>query len=103
MTSLASFANGRISFFTQQGTYGSCGQLHNDDEDVVAISYKLQGSTYPPPYCGRKIRITHQGANVTESGAANDLVVEATVVDTCTTCDDSHLGKRAPRVCPTGC
>ena len=87
----ASYSDGRVSYFTQQGAYGSCGQIHEDEEHVVAISYKLQGLSYPPPFCGHKVQITHEGAERHADGRPKDKVVKATVGDTCTTCDSAHL------------
>jgi hypothetical protein len=42
-------------------------------------------------YCGRKVQITHEGVDKNDDGSPKDRVIEAMVVDTCTTCDSSHL------------
>lgn len=63
-----------------------CHQVHEDTDIVVAISYQLQGSAYPPPNCGRQVEIEiteiGEGGGDFEKGKR----ILATVVDTCMNC-----------------
>ncbi len=62
-----------------------------DTDYVIALSPYWQGSSYPPPYCGRKISITNTGGGQSNNGVGK--VVIATVEDTCLGCNENHLGK----------
>ncbi|KAL8899532.1 MAG: hypothetical protein Q9207_006158 [Kuettlingeria erythrocarpa] len=80
---------GTATFYEQNGAAGSCGQVHADSDNIIALSPSWQGSGYPPKYCGRKIEITNDGGG--DNNNDQGKVVVATVADTCPGCDSNHL------------
>ena len=64
--------SGQATYFYQGGNPGSCGWVSSDDSAVAAINSAQMDSSL----CGQKIYIQ-----------ANGKTIEATVADTCPTCD----------------
>lgn len=67
--------SGSATWYRQNGTTGSCGITHSDDDKVIAVSEDMAGK-----HCGQKITIKH-----------GDKTTTATVADTCPECDHGHL------------
>ncbi|KAI0322212.1 RlpA-like double-psi beta-barrel-protein domain-containing protein-containing protein [Amylostereum chailletii] len=64
---------GSATFFDQGGAAGSCGIVHQDSDKVVAVQEQRMNSSL----CGKKVLIMN---------TANGKTVEATVADTCPSC-----------------
>jgi hypothetical protein len=63
---------GKMTYYYFNGGIGSCGRTHAETEMVVAVRN---------PKCGQKVAIT----------GPDGKTVRATVVDTCPSCDASHI------------
>jgi len=85
----AEYTGGEAIYYLQNNAYGSCQEVHEDSDHVVAISYQLQGAAYPPPHCGRQIEITNVGGGKDNNDVGKKIT--ATVVDTCTVCELAGL------------
>ena len=71
-----SHPNFSATWFTQNGNYGACGDLHSDSDFIAALDYRTYGdSGVKSPYCGQKIRVSWQGKSV-----------DVTVADDCPSC-----------------
>ncbi|KAL6872724.1 Non-catalytic module family expansin [Trichoderma novae-zelandiae] len=76
------FGTGTV--YDQLGAAGSCGQVHSDDDLIVALTPSWQGNGFPPKYCGRKVFIQNTGSNDGVGGQGRTVI--ATVEDTCPGC-----------------
>ncbi|GAA5928873.1 RlpA-like double-psi beta-barrel domain-containing protein [Sporobolomyces koalae] len=71
--------SGQATWYTQDGTAGSCGNYNSDYANIVALSYsQVNGGSH----CGQGVKITN-----TNTGAT----VYATVADTCPGCGYGSL------------
>lgn len=69
---------GDLTWFTQNGVAGACGQVHSDSDFIAALDSSAYGDTgSQSSYCGKTIRITWGGKSV-------DVVV----ADACPTCSN---------------
>lgn len=67
-----------LTWFTQNGVAGACGQVHSDSDFIAALDSRTYGNTgSQSSYCGKTIRITWGGKSV-------DVVV----ADACPTCSN---------------
>ena len=74
--------SGKASFYNQGGATGACGQVHSDDDYIVALGdAHYDGGKN----CGRKIKVQ---AN---DGAGKGRSVVLTVADRCESCEAGHL------------
>lgn len=86
LTALISFAiaySGDMTYYTPG--MGSCGQMSNDGDGVVALSTQMMSGGANPnanAKCGSKIGIFNPNSG---------LYVEATVVDTCEACAEYDI------------
>lgn len=70
---------GDLTWFTQNGVAGACGQVHSDNDFIAALDVAVYGDTgAQSSYCGKTIRITWQ-----------DKSVDVIVADACPTCDNA--------------
>lgn len=70
---------GHVTWFTQNGNAGACGDKHSDNDFVAALDYRTYGNTgAKSKYCGQKIRVSWQGKSV-------DVIV----ADACPSCENS--------------
>jgi hypothetical protein len=83
------YAGGEAIYYLQEKQYGTCMEVHDDTEHVVALSYKLQGNYLPPPHCGHEIEIVNVGGGDNNGDVGRRI--RAKVVDTCTYCDTEDL------------
>ena len=68
-----------VTWYTQNGNYGACGNKHSDDDFIAALDYRTYGNlSAKSKYCGQKIRVSWQGKSV-----------DVTVEDACPTCVNS--------------
>jgi hypothetical protein len=75
-TSTEVHSGGDATWFTQNGNYGACGDLHSDSDFIAALDYRTYGdSGVKSSYCGQKIRVSWQGKSV-----------DVTVADDCPSC-----------------
>lgn len=71
--------DGHVTWYTQNGNYGACGNKHSDDDFIAALDYRTYGNlSAKSKYCGQKIRVSWQGKSV-----------DVTVEDACPTCENS--------------
>ncbi|KAH9981184.1 RlpA-like double-psi beta-barrel-protein domain-containing protein-containing protein [Lactifluus volemus] len=80
-TSAPSPADGQVysgdaTFYKQDGAKGACGQAHSDEDFICALDRRFYADG---KYCGKKIRITGNGKQVT-----------VVVADECMGCDSPH-------------
>ncbi|MCJ1462894.1 hypothetical protein MMC07_001498 [Pseudocyphellaria aurata] len=81
--------HGTATYYEQNNAPGSCGTVHKDSDYIAALSTYWQGTSYPPAYCGRQIRITNTGGGQSNNGVGKQITV--TVADTCPGCTENHL------------
>ena len=74
--------DGEASFYYQGGATGACGQVHGDDDYIVALSPDHFSGNNP---CGNKVTVT------ATSGAGKGRSVDVTVVDKCMGCTTKHI------------
>lgn len=71
--------SGHATFYFQDGVAGACGNVHGDDELIVAMDTRRYGNTgKKSDLCGKQVKITN---------TANGKSVVATVQDACPGCD----------------
>jgi hypothetical protein len=71
--------DGHVTWYTQNGNAGACGNKHSDNDFIAALDFRTYGNTSArSKYCGKKIRVSWQGKSV-------DVVVE----DACPSCANS--------------
>ncbi|KAJ7353345.1 hypothetical protein DFH08DRAFT_63070 [Mycena albidolilacea] len=58
-----------------RGTRGACGDVSVDTDFIVALDQRFFGTSYPSPYCNRKITMLYGGKTTT-----------ATIKDSCLGC-----------------
>lgn len=68
--------SGQATYFYQNGNPGSCGNWNSDDAVIVAVNSAQMNSGL----CGQPVWIQHNGKTI-----------QATVADTCPTCDSGSL------------
>ncbi|KAK4204582.1 RlpA-like double-psi beta-barrel-protein domain-containing protein-containing protein [Triangularia verruculosa] len=79
-------ASGDFTHYSPSVGLGACGQVHQDSELVVAISYAdfdpqtPAGNPNNNPLCGRRLRASFEGKSV-----------DVTVVDRCPSCSSGSL------------
>ena len=68
-----------VTWYTQDGNYGACGEKHSDNDLIAALDYRAYGDLgAKSKYCGQKIRVSWQGKSV-----------DVTVEDACPSCFNS--------------
>ncbi|KAK5656417.1 hypothetical protein OQA88_4798 [Cercophora sp. LCS_1] len=75
--------------YTQDGTAGSCGNWHSDDDLICALSSDWMGDLYQAPHCGRVIEVVNIGSDYGIGGTGRSIRV--VVKDTCPTCEPNHV------------
>jgi len=73
---------GKGTYYYQKGNAGACGEVHSDEDMIVALNVAYYGNTGAvSKFCGQKIELvnTNNGKSVT-----------AIVKDVCPTCDGSE-------------
>lgn len=79
ISSSFSYSDFSVTWYTQNGNYGACGNKHSDDDFIAALDYRAYGDlSAKSKYCGQKIRVSWQGKSV-------DVIV----ADACPTCDNA--------------
>jgi len=69
---------GHVTWFTQNGNAGACGDKHSDNDFIAALDSRVYGNTgAKSKYCGEQIKVSWQGKSVI-----------VTVADACPTCDN---------------
>lgn len=71
---LQSYSDGVATFFFQHGTAGACGQVHDDNDLIVALYTSVYDNG---AHCGKQVKLTN-----TDSGKT----AMATVADECPSC-----------------
>ncbi|KAK3336350.1 RlpA-like double-psi beta-barrel-protein domain-containing protein-containing protein [Cercophora scortea] len=81
---------GKGTVYAQEGTAGSCGNWHDDDDQIVALGHFWMKHEYQAERCGRKIRVKNIGSDYDGlGGEGNEIIV--TVQDSCDSCGKNHL------------
>ncbi|KAF9651543.1 hypothetical protein BDM02DRAFT_3184541 [Thelephora ganbajun] len=69
---------GHVTWFTQDGNPGACGDTHSDNDYIAALDFRVYGDLGArSKYCGQKIKVS--------SGDKSVIVV---VADACPSCDN---------------
>jgi len=73
---------GKATYYYQKGNAGACGDVHSDDDLIVALNIAYYGNTgVKSKYCGQKMEIVN-----TDNGKSVTVIV----ADTCPTCVGSE-------------
>jgi hypothetical protein len=74
---------GTITFYSQGGVAGACGDFHSDNDDIAAIAFGMYGDIgAKSALCGQKLQI---------SNPANGNSVTVTIADACEACKDTQI------------
>lgn len=89
LTSFSSLSScsyeGRGTIYQQFGVAGSCGNVHQDSDMIVALGHNFMQHQYQSAWCGHRMKVTNFGSqDVNVGGKGNSVIV--TVGDSCDGC-----------------